>query len=120
MLANAGWAKARLFDWPALKSAVINADDAFGRQLIAGCRSRGLPVLTYGQSTGDITTRNLRLGVDGIAAAVVTPWGAAEFASPLIGSFNVSNLLGVLGVLLASDVPLDSAVAQLGRFEPVS
>ena len=115
-----GAAKARLFDWPALKSAVINADDAFGRQLIAGCRSRGLPVLTYGQSTGDITTRNLRLGVDGIAAAVVTPWGAAEFASPLVGSFNVSNLLGVLGVLLASDVPLDSAVAQLGRFEPVS
>ena len=115
-----GAAKARLFDWPTLKSAVINADDAFGQQLIAGCRNRGLPVLSYGQSSGDIAARNLRLEVDGIAAAVVTPWGAAEFASPLVGSFNVSNLLGVLGVLLASGVPLDRAVAQLARFEPVA
>ena len=113
-------AKARLFDWPTLQSAVINADDAFGRQLIAGCRKRGVSVLAYGQSTGDISTRSLGIGVDGIAATVVTPWGEAEFKSPLIGAFNVSNLLGVLGVLLASGVPLDSAIAQLARLEPVA
>ena len=92
----------------------------FGQQLIEGCRRRGLAVLTYGQYMGDITTRNLGLGVNGVAAAVITPWGKAEFASGLVGSFNVSNLLGVLGVLLASDVPLEKAVAQLARFEPVA
>ena len=115
-----GAAKARLFAWPSLKTAVINAEDAFGQQLIATCRGRGQSVLTYGRHTGDITTRNLGLGIDGIAAAVVTPWGKAELASGLLGSFNVSNLLGVLGVLLASDVPLDQAMTQLARLEPVA
>lgn len=115
-----GAAKARLFGWPTLRTAVINAEDAFGQQLIESSRRRGLPVLTYGQYMGDITTRNLGLGVNGIAAAVVTPWGKADFSSPLVGSFNVSNLLGVLGVLLASDVPLEKAVAQLSRFQPVA
>ena len=115
-----GAAKARLFDWPSLKAAVINAEDPFGRQLIDGCRRRGLAVLTYGQHMGDISTRNLGLSVNGAAATVVTPWGEAELSSGLVGSFNVSNLLGVLGVLLASAVPLDKAVAQLARFEPVA
>ncbi len=36
-----GEAKAKLFAWPALKAAVINIDDAFGRELAdAVCRSR--------------------------------------------------------------------------------
>ena len=30
-----GAAKARLFAWPALQAAVINLDDAFGRELLA-------------------------------------------------------------------------------------
>ncbi|MBK9606347.1 MAG: UDP-N-acetylmuramoyl-L-alanyl-D-glutamate--2,6-diaminopimelate ligase [Betaproteobacteria bacterium] len=115
-----GAAKARLFAWPALKTAVINAEDAFGQQLITACRGRGQSVLTYGRYMGDITTRNLGLGINGIAASVVTPWGKAELASGLLGSFNVSNLLGVLGVLLASDVPLDMAMIQLARLEPVA
>ena len=36
----------------------------------------------------------------------------------MIGAFNAQNLLGVLGVLLASDVPLDDAVAALARLQP--
>lgn len=75
-----GAAKARLFAWPALKTAVINAEDAFGQQLITACRGRGQSVLTYGRYMGDITTRNLGLGINGIAASVVTPWGKAELA----------------------------------------
>ena len=34
-MATYGAAKARLFAWPGLKAAVINLDDAFGRELIA-------------------------------------------------------------------------------------
>ena len=115
-----GAAKARLFDWPTLSTAVINAEDAFGQQLIERCRQRGRAVLTYGRTMGDVTTRNLSVGVNGIAGAVSTPWGKAELSSPLVGAFNVSNLLGVLAVLLASDVPLDQAMTQIARFEPVS
>ena len=114
-----GTAKARLFDWPTLRTAVINTEDAFGPQLIARCRRRNLPVITYGQATGDIRLERLDPAANGIAGALMTPWGNAEFASDLVGSFNVSNVLGVLGVLLASDVPLGHAVFQLSRLRAV-
>jgi hypothetical protein len=31
----------------------------------------------------------------GIALSVNTPWGKADFATPMIGAFNAQNLLGV-------------------------
>jgi UDP-N-acetylmuramoyl-L-alanyl-D-glutamate--2,6-diaminopimelate ligase len=40
-------------------------------------------------------------------------------ASPLLGRFNVANLLGVAGVLLASGLPLAEAVRALGALAPV-
>ena len=115
-----GAAKARLFDWPTLKCAVINVDDPFGATLVERCNARGVRVITYGRSTGDVTTRSLTVGVDGISGTVSTPWGTADFSSPLVGAFNVSNLLGVLGVLLASDVPLERAITQIARFESIA
>ena len=41
--------------------------------------------------------------------------GARQIAIDVVGAFNVSNLLGVLGVLLASRIPLDEPLAQLAR-----
>ena len=37
----------------------------------------------------------------------------------MLGAFNVSNLLAVLGALLARGMPFDDAVASLSRLEPV-
>ncbi|MEP6701679.1 MAG: UDP-N-acetylmuramoyl-L-alanyl-D-glutamate--2,6-diaminopimelate ligase [Betaproteobacteria bacterium] len=115
-----GEAKARLFDWPALQSAVINADDAFGLELIARCRRRGVPVLSYGRTGGDIHPVALEIGVDGIAATVDTPQGRAQFRTGVVGDFNASNLLGVLGVLLASDIDLSAAAQRLEALRPVA
>ena len=115
-----GAAKARLFDWPSLKTAVINADDPFGKMLIERCRKRGLAVLSYGRSEGDLRTTRLDIGVDGIDASVATPFGSARLKSGVVGAFNVSNLLGALGVLLASEVPLADAVRSLSDVQPVA
>jgi len=115
-----GAAKAKLFDWPGLKTAVINADDAFGAQLIAHCRRRGVSVVSYGLTTGDVRAATLEIGVDGIAATVGTPWGPARFASEVVGAFNASNLLGVLAVLLASGLALDEATRLIATLKPVA
>jgi len=111
-------AKARLFAWPGLRTAVVNADDAFGQRLIDDARARGGHVLTYGMGAADIAAGGMRLHADGMTLDVATPWGPAELAAPVIGAFNALNLLGVLGVLLASDVPLTRAVAALARIAP--
>ncbi len=112
-----GAAKARLFTWPGLRTAVINADDPFGQSLIDDARGRGARLLTYGSGMADIAAAEIAMDGAGIEITVATPWGNAGFRAPVIGAFNAHNLLGVLGVLLASDVPLDAAVRALARLE---
>jgi len=113
-MAAYGAAKARLFAWPGLRTSVINADDLFGRSLVDAARSRGQKVLTYGLGTADIAATPVSVDRTGIVLDVATPWGRATLRSPVVGAFNAQNLLGVLGVLLASDVPLARAVEVLG------
>ncbi len=113
-MAAYGAAKARLFAWPELRTAVINADDLFGRSLIDATRSRGQPTLTYGLGSADIAATPVSVDRRGIVLDVVTPWGRGTLRSGLVGAFNAQNLLGVLGVLLASDVPLAQALDVLG------
>jgi UDP-N-acetylmuramyl-tripeptide synthetase len=117
-MAAYGAAKAKLFTWPGLRTAVLNADDPFGQSLVDAARARGQKLLTYGVANADIAATVESMDRRGVQLTVLTPWGRAQFASPVVGAFNVQNLLGVLGVLLASDVPLDEAVAALARLAP--
>ncbi len=117
-MAAYGQAKARLFTWPGLRTAVVNADDPFGQSLIDAARSRGARLLTYGLAAADIAATGIAMSGSGITLSVNTPWGKSEFTSPMIGAFNAQNLLGVLGVLLASDVALDDAAVALARLQP--
>ena len=118
-------AKARLFGWPTLKWAVLNLDDAFGAELASRMGDDGAQVIGYGlESIGGrrvgknfarVHGRNLRVGPEGLALDVVTPWGKASLSSALIGRFNAANLLATLAVLLASDTGIDDAVQALAR-----
>src|SRR5882762_2085457 len=74
-MAAYGQAKARLFDWPGLATAVVNADDAFGQRLIDAARSRGQRVITYGTAAADIVATHVAMRGGGIALSVATPWG---------------------------------------------
>jgi UDP-N-acetylmuramyl-tripeptide synthetase len=118
-MAAYGAAKAKLFAWPDLAAAVINADDAFGQGLIDAARTRpGHRVLTYGLAGADITATNMTMGRGGLVLDVATPWGRGELTTPIVGSFNAYNILGVLGVLLASEVPLATALDALASLTP--
>ncbi|MBB5444028.1 MULTISPECIES: UDP-N-acetylmuramoyl-L-alanyl-D-glutamate--2,6-diaminopimelate ligase [unclassified Paraburkholderia] len=127
-------AKARLFAWPELRAAVINRDDAAGRRLLASTRSHARTI-AYGiegehgdadanctpQSDAWLTASNVRATVTGTAFHLSTSdWGNAEVEVQTLGLFNVGNLLAVLGVLLAADVPFDAALAELAKLEPVN
>jgi UDP-N-acetylmuramoyl-L-alanyl-D-glutamate--2,6-diaminopimelate ligase len=112
-------AKAKLFHWPQLQHAIVNLDDRFGKQLASSIDRSRVNVLGYGLGRGEIAGHRLDLSTRGLKLEITTPWGAAELDSPMIGAFNASNLLGVLGVLITSDVPLQDAVQALSRVEPV-
>ena len=114
-MAAYGAAKAKLFLWPTLNACVINSDDAFGRTLVEVVRARGQRVLTYGMADADIVATCHSPTPAGLDVAVATPWGRGEVALRLSGTFNVSNALGVLGVLLAAGLPFDAALSALSQ-----
>jgi UDP-N-acetylmuramoyl-L-alanyl-D-glutamate--2,6-diaminopimelate ligase len=116
-----GAAKARLFAWPNLRAAVINVDDGFGRKLVDRV-SRGAQILRCGidAADADIRARDVHTHADGIDFRLVTPWGEGAVHSPLLGRFNVANLLAVAGVLGALDVPFARLRAALETLQPIN
>ena len=121
-----GAAKARLFAWPSLVNRVINVDDPFGLAL-ASQPSQARLVIT--SQKGPVSAvrhaehvRAIRVTPDpnGLVIGVDTSWGSAELTVRLIGEFNVDNVLTVLAVLLAWNVPLAQAIKALEQCRAAS
>jgi UDP-N-acetylmuramyl-tripeptide synthetase len=74
-------------------------------------------VLTYGRVSGDVRATSVTMNDEGIALDVDTPWGRGSVLAAVVGDFNVHNLLGTLGVLLASDMGFDDALHALRGVE---
>ncbi|MFA6202137.1 MAG: UDP-N-acetylmuramoyl-L-alanyl-D-glutamate--2,6-diaminopimelate ligase [Gallionella sp.] len=123
--------KRRLFDWQSLNYAVINLDDAFGAELALQLVDKTVEVIGYGTTDEALRLAErhglrmvygvvLEMDSHGMKVEVRSSWGAAQLSTQMVGRFNVSNLLGALGVLLVSDVTLDAAVASLNAVQPVT
>jgi UDP-N-acetylmuramoyl-L-alanyl-D-glutamate--2,6-diaminopimelate ligase len=143
---EAYWAaKQRLFAWPGLRAAVINVDDLKGAELASELRGSPLDLWTVAQRWGarmaaerlrheprglvfDVIERGTALGggpgaLQGAAGSMGTAasagGGRIELATSLVGQYNASNLLGVLGALRALGHPLPQAVRALAGVAPV-
>ena len=88
------------------RRAAVNCDDPYG-SAIAGAAA--CPVLTYGLGTGfGVTATNVRFSVEGIEGVLVTPAGRALFHSPMLGRFNLYNILAAAATGVALDLPLEA------------
>ena len=124
-------AKTRLFAWPGLKAAVLNLDDPAGMRLLEQLRTKsaGAPKL-IGYTLQDSSARPEIEGVTILRASAFrsrhsgtdfhleSPYGGATIKTQLVGLFNVSNALAVLGALLAKGVALRHAVEALEALTP--
>ncbi|BAO30856.1 UDP-N-acetylmuramoyl-L-alanyl-D-glutamate--2,6-diaminopimelate ligase [Sulfuritalea hydrogenivorans] len=111
-------AKERLFFAPGLAAAVVNLDDAFGAELAARLRGR-LHLIAYTLDpacVGDdlLRAENLAMG----AAGIEFDLRGVHFAAPVVGRFNASNLLAVIGALLARGERLEAIAAVLQGIQP--
>jgi UDP-N-acetylmuramoyl-L-alanyl-D-glutamate--2,6-diaminopimelate ligase len=126
-LAAYGAAKARLFDWPTLTHAVLNLDDALGRQLAHAlvARARGPRVIGYtlddAPETGlalRLVGRDVRATAHGLAFTLDSGAERVPIEVGLVGQFNAANLLAVTGALIASGMSLAQAAALLPQLVP--
>ena len=116
-------AKARLFHWPELGGAVINADDEAGRRLLAALPQA---LAATGYSLSDDATvpatmraRDLQATAQGQIFTLVSPHGEAQIVTRLLGAHNVSNLLLVAGVLYRLGLPFAQIARELAATDPV-
>jgi UDP-N-acetylmuramoyl-L-alanyl-D-glutamate--2,6-diaminopimelate ligase len=120
-----GAAKMRLFRSPGLRSAVINVQDPFGRQL-AETLDDSLESVWFSTGSeliaapriGWIRLSEMRALATGLTLHVESSWGAGTLRSRLVGGFNAENLLATLGVMLGWRVPLQQALAAVGACQP--
>lgn len=113
-------AKAALFAWPGLKAAVLNIDDVQGATLAPTLDTSAIDVWTYSVSQAARLRASDVKYVDG-GLSFVLQEGAAQVAvaTRLIGDYNVSNLLAVIGGLRASGVTLADAARVCALLTPV-
>ncbi|NJD67867.1 MAG: UDP-N-acetylmuramoyl-L-alanyl-D-glutamate--2,6-diaminopimelate ligase, partial [candidate division NC10 bacterium] len=86
------------------KAAVVNLDDPAADLFLRATRARRL---TYSvERSADLSATDIDMGPDGIRCRLQTPWGATEVCSPLLGRYNLSNILAAAatGLHLGADL----------------
>ena len=109
-------AKARLFEPGRARTGVMGVDDAWGRRL---AHAATIPVLTVGHGDADVGIRKVEdHGLAGIGVELVGALGPVRLRSPLIGSFNASNVAMAYVVARHLGVDEESAAAGIARAGP--
>ncbi|MDD0813075.1 UDP-N-acetylmuramoyl-L-alanyl-D-glutamate--2,6-diaminopimelate ligase [Curvibacter sp. HBC28] len=112
-------AKAALFAWPGLQTAVINVDDEHGAALAQDLASR-LDCWTVSLHGGArLNAQQIHHGERGLSFVVQEGAQSLPLNTALMGRYNVSNLLGVIATLRSLGVPLADAVQACQHLLPV-
>jgi len=104
--------------------AVINMDSPYGRRLAQMTKAT---VVSYGLNRAcDFTAHNVVISRDGLSGKLVYPGGEERFSCPLIGRFNLYNILAAVAASFCLGVPMElilkgvpSVGSVPGRLEPV-
>lgn len=111
--------KARIFNGEVgslPECAVINLDDPFGRRLL-GMIPEGVKVITFGQAAdADIRGSDVTLGFQSTEFSVHRAGEEYRIESPLLGVYNLSNLLAALAICEAAGRDIPSVLPRLMRF----
>jgi UDP-N-acetylmuramyl-tripeptide synthetase len=113
-------AKAPLFQWPGLQSVVVNIDDIQGAALAADLVDQPLDVWTVScTQAARLQASDIRYDAQGLRFMVCEGTQQYELCSRMIGTYNVTNLLGVIAAMRTLDVPLAAAIASCLDLTPV-
>ena len=116
-------AKMRLFN-ERLKTdgvAVINTRDLSGIRIAAAMRSRSTRVISYGEagSGADLVVRERIPNAQGQTLTLSVFGASCEVEAPVAGAFQAENILCALGLAVGTGLPVERAIAGIGRLASV-
>lgn len=111
-------AKAKLFDkayFPDLTHAIINIDDEHAQTMLDTAHASGLTVWSYSLDSAKSATfvaADIKPSLQGVEIALRTDFGPEKIniiklVSPLLGRFNVANLLAAIAAAVALGISLE-------------
>ena len=111
-------AKAKLFDkahFPELTHAIINIDDEHAQIMLDTAHASGLTVWSYSLDPAKSATfvaADIKPSLQGVEIALRTDFGPKKtniikLVSPLLGRFNVANLLAAIATAVALGISLE-------------
>ena len=116
-------AKARLFSAPLLSGgSVVNIDDPWGARLADRLRQSGDSRCwrsSLDRPEAELRLDELQVSSTGVEGRLITPVGDGCFRSPLVGRFNLMNLLQAVGVLTQQGLPLPLLLEAIPGFQGV-
>ena len=131
-MASYGEAKKQIFTGGKSQVAVLNSDDKQVKNWLASWPDQQVFWL-YGReqkinaAKRFVTAENINLHSHGVSFTLNSHLGCVEISSPLLGDFNIDNLLGAISVLLIQGVCLNDipnlvmqVKATAGRMEASS
>ena len=103
--------------------SVVNIDDKWGallaKELKQKCWTCSLKDQSKTRGKTDLFISNLQIMQDGYKGKLHTPFGSGNFFSPLIGEFNLMNILQAIGILVQRGFPLNDLLVALNDFPGV-
>ena len=112
--------KQKLFRTKTLQNAIINLDDPFAIPMIEVAR-QSAQVISYSlkNSQADTYASDIHYSPNGVVFRLKTLWGSARVQSPLLGDFNVYNLIAAISAVCADKVSLASVLNQVPHLCPI-
>lgn len=101
------------------KVAVINADCPYGKRLMDELPPH-VHILSFGESeTSTFRARNINLSTVGSEFILDGPFGSTVVSSPLLGRYNVMNILAAFTIVHALGVKVSTAIHKITGFSGV-
>jgi UDP-N-acetylmuramoyl-L-alanyl-D-glutamate--2,6-diaminopimelate ligase len=113
-------AKALLFGPDYLSGrAIINSEDAYGKRIIASLNPEQVWSYSVNDYTADFWMSDLSYQPNGVSGILHTPKGNVDFSSPLVGQYNLENLLAAVGAVIHLGLDLQLVANAIPEFPGV-
>ncbi len=99
---------------------IINIDDVYGKKIVKRLEKDGISYYTFAINTeADFRALDVKMTTSGTTFTLATPEGTYPVKTPLLGIFNVHNVLGAMASAYSAGMPLQQVVDLIATLTPV-